>query len=261
MCELFAATFSKPEPLGDLLREFFARGNEHPHGWGLATKDTAGIELEKEPLNAVESTYLHERLADPVVTATALAHIRYATMGEVKRANCHPFLGADKTDTTWILIHNGTLFDDALIEPYLQQRYGDTDSEGILLALLDATRKVTTTKDAKENRSLRFQILEHLIADISKDNKVNLIFNDGTYTYVHTNFLKQSLFAAPYASGTVFCTEPLKTGAEEPWSQLDLTCLYVYQDGKLIHKSELHNNFYEEKPEDIKYLYQDYAML
>lgn len=258
MCELFAVSLAEPEPVNALLAEFFSHGDNHPHGWGLSLRTPFGIDLEKEPTSAARSTYLKDRLTEPIVTTDVLAHIRYATKGSVKRVNCHPFLGIDAVGNRWMLIHNGTLFDSEVVRPYLSKRQGETDSEAALLSLLDATRDTVGDLASAQGRRTHFHAIEHAIAALSVHNKVNLIFNDGIFTYVHTNFMKQSLYSLPYKSGFVFSTCPL---SKESWVRIPLTQLLVFQKGKPIFVGKAHGAVYEETLSDTKHLYHEYAML
>ena len=125
MCELFGYSGSAPGRLNDLLTEFFSHSCAHPDGWGLAVPDGGHMEIEKEPLQASRSEYLRERLREPVISALLLAHIRYATIGNVERRNCHPFTGFDNTGRQWTLVHNGTIFDYPSIYFFpAERRYG-----------------------------------------------------------------------------------------------------------------------------------------
>ena len=67
--------------MNDYLREFYSHSNKHPHGWGVACLEKQEAMIEKEPLQAAKSHYLKERLSVPIYAKTAVAHIRYATIG------------------------------------------------------------------------------------------------------------------------------------------------------------------------------------
>ena len=72
---------------------------------------------------------------------TALAHIRLATIGNVEQDNCHPFTAVDNSGRTWTLIHNGTIFESDNIGKYVFLQKGETDSERILLYIVDSINK------------------------------------------------------------------------------------------------------------------------
>lgn len=58
MCELFACSLQYHLVLNDYLREFYAHSINHPHGWGLACLTHQKVNIEKEPIRAIDSIYL-----------------------------------------------------------------------------------------------------------------------------------------------------------------------------------------------------------
>ena len=129
MCELFGVSSREDFYANDYLKAFYAHSDFHPHGWGLACVSRNSALVEKESVKASTSNYLRERLSQPITEKLLLAHIRYATIGNVEYKNCHPFTGRDSTGRRWTLIHNGTIFDYPALYPYLKTQKGDTDSE------------------------------------------------------------------------------------------------------------------------------------
>ena len=121
MCEIFGVSALNDTVLNDYLRTFFSHSDYHPHGWGLACISRDSALIEKESLKASDSHYLRERLSQPVSEKLMLAHIRYATIGNVEYKNCHPFTGRDNTGRRWTLIHNGTIFDYPPLNSYIQK--------------------------------------------------------------------------------------------------------------------------------------------
>ena len=138
MCELFAissAVLIQPE---DLLRSFFSHSKINPNGWGLAIfGNNNTVNLEKEPVSANESCYLRHRLHALHNVSNLFAHIRKATRGNIAYENCHPFVMYDYEGRAWTLMHNGTIFNSPLLEPYVQTQQGMTDSERILCYIID----------------------------------------------------------------------------------------------------------------------------
>ena len=104
----------------------------------------------------------------------------------------------------------------------------------------------------------RFEILESAIAAFSVGNKLNLVIDDGEFTYLHTNYLKESLFITRYEGACICSTKPL---SEDVWQPVPLTRLVALRDGEVIRQANPHGNVYIEDPEDVKYLYRSYAML
>ena len=96
MCELFGVTSDRKVCINDCLKIFFSHSIEHHNGWGLALLDNMGVAIEKEPVRAVDSRYLRNRLTGRVETSVCMAHIRKATIGDVSFKNTHPFRQRDR---------------------------------------------------------------------------------------------------------------------------------------------------------------------
>ena len=112
MCELLAISSEKPIKTNKYLKTFYKHSEHHPHGWGLALKDNKNYIIEKEPIKANDSIKLKEILEKDIITDNLIAHIRLATLGRIIIENCHPFSKKDNQGRTWLLMHNGTIFDD-----------------------------------------------------------------------------------------------------------------------------------------------------
>ncbi len=257
MCELFGVSFKKTVEINDYLKIFYSHSNMHPHGWGLACIDGQNIALERESLQASKSNYLKERLSLPVQAKIALAHIRYATIGNVEYCNCHPYSQKDNYSRRWTLIHNGTIFEYPALNKFINIQTGDTDSERILLYIVEQVNN----EQKKCQRALtfeeRFKLLDTIIASMSSGNKLNLILCDGKYVYVHTNYAN-SLYFLEKDVGVMFATVPL---TDENWQPVPFTQLLAYKDGSLIASGTNHQNEYVENEESIKFLYQIFSDL
>lgn len=235
MCELFGITSVKKIEVNDLLQEFFLHSNEHPHGWGMATFFSNYVSLEKEPIKASDSNYLKERLKCPLQVYDMIAHIRYATRGELSYPNCHPFIKRDNFGRCWTLAHNGTIFEDEKIEPYKGQQEGETDSERILFYFIDQINQKQIQKGRALKDNERFELLEELIHGLTPSNKVNLLFYDGEYMYAYTNYA-HSLHRKVLENGVIISTKPLE---EEGWEPLPFAKLLVYLKGNQIFQGKL----------------------
>ena len=181
MCEILGISFENEACINDYLKTFYSHSNNHPHGWGLALTDGNNINIEKEPIQATTSRYLRERLSQPIVTQTALAHIRYATIGNIEYKNCHPYSKTDNSSRRWTLIHNGTIFDYPPLCKFLKKQTGDTDSERILLYIIEQINNAQKATKSPLNANERFSLLDSIVSDMSKENKLNLLIFDGEY--------------------------------------------------------------------------------
>ena len=137
MCELFGVTSDKKILVNEYLKKFFGHSNEHPSGWGLSVLDETNPSIIKEAIKAENSNLLKGVLEKPLKSSKLVAHIRRATIGHVEYKNSHPFSRVDASGREWIFVHNGTIFDAPVLNKYQKEQEGETDSERILLYIID----------------------------------------------------------------------------------------------------------------------------
>ena len=257
MCELFGISSQSGIVANKYLREFYSHSEHHPHGWGLACISPNGALIEKESMQASRSNYLKERLSQEIDVKILLAHIRYATIGNVEYQNCHPFTGKDCTGRRWTMIHNGTIFDYSPLNQYIQKQKGDTDSERVFLYLMDCLNKAQREKGGGLSFEERFALFDGIVCEMAKGNKLNLLFSDGKYLYAHTN-CRGTLFYLHKDNTTLLATVPL---SDEPWQPLPFARLVAFCRGQLMKNGTNHGNEYVESEESMKMLYQIFANL
>lgn len=241
MCELFGFTGSVSRDLTEELRVFFSHGPQNPNGWGIAQYDEDLFRLEVEAKPSHESPHLQGLLQRPVKSRLLLAHIRRASVGDVRPENCHPFYGQDASGRGWMLMHNGTVFSGLSERDYLGRVSGTTDSERLFCCLLDRQNTAIAAKGAPLTAEERCRVAEGLIAEISCRNKMNLILTDGELLYVHMN-MRDTLHVLHSPEGALFSTRPLSD--DGAWECVPLTQLLAYRDGKLIWAGTKHDNEY-----------------
>ena len=257
MCELFGVSSRKRITVNDLLKEFFSHSVRHANGWGMAIFYDNSVSLEKEPVQASKSTYLKERLQQKISVKNMIAHIRLATRGVMEYVNCHPFVLRDNYDRCWTLAHNGTIFDYPRHDPYLYQQEGRTDSERILCFLVDQVNLRQLELGRALTREERFALLDELVSDMAKGNKLNLLIYDGELLYVHTNYAN-SLYFSQREEALLFATTPLDKGS---WNQHPFTTLCAYLDGCRLFMGTDHGNEYRDNDQDMHMIFADYAAL
>ena len=258
MCELLGFSSKKKRRQNDLLRAFYSHAEAHPHGWGLATFPDGGAPaIDKEPICASGSTHLKSRLDAPLEERTLIAHIRFATVGHLEYANCHPFTATDSNGRIWTLAHNGTIFNGPELNDYIGIQYGDTDSERVLLHLIDRIDREQIRLVRSLDEEERFGTLAAVIAELSKGNKLNLLIYDGEVLYAHCNF-KGTLHVRRETDAVTFSTRPL---SGEGWEEAPFTSLIAAKDGEIIRTSPPHGNEYIYNPNDYRMVYMDFARL
>ena len=258
MCEMLGLSAKRRISANTLLRAFFSHAEQHPHGWGLARFSDAGMpSIDKEPVCATRSTYLASRLEAPIAERSLIAHIRFATVGHLEYANCHPFTATDNRGRVWTLAHNGTIFNGPQLNDYMGIQYGDTDSERVLLYLIDRIDREQICLGRALDEEERFGILATVIAELSKGNKLNLLIYDGVVMYAHCNF-RGTLHIRRETDAVAFSTRPL---SDERWEEAPFTSLIAAKDGEIIRTSPPHGNEYIYNPNDYRMVYMDFARL
>ena len=250
MCELFCFNSKAPKEVNKHLNQFYNPSDKHPHGWGLANIKSDRYIIDKEPVKASESEKLAQILSKPIVGKTVFAHIRLATIGKLTPSNCHPFVKKDNSGRCWMLMHNGTVFNYPGLEKYQEIQKGSTDSERILLFIIDKVNEFEKSKNALLTTEERFNLITDIISDLSRENKINIMICDGELTYVHTN-LKDSLHSLRTDNGLILTSCPLND--DKNWKTVDINKIYGLKDGKIILESKNHGNefIFTEKHEEI----------
>lgn len=144
MCRLVGWSGERPRTLADLLgADALARFTDlsavHGHGWGFGYLDpsTGRPRTIRSTRRAKDDPDFAEA-AHTLAVPAAVVHLRWASPGySAGLANTHPF-----TADGWALIHNGAIgpssrIDDLLRPDSGRRPLGSTDSERLLLALLD----------------------------------------------------------------------------------------------------------------------------
>lgn len=244
MCELYAINSKRPVRANEHLRLFYLDSVQHPHGWGLSWREEGRVFLHKEELRAIDSSYLSYLLEEPIRSTNVVAHIRNATMGNLTYNNCHPFLRRDVTGCKWVIAHNGTILDDRLTSGYEAYAAGDTDSEQVVIFLIDELDDVAERKGSALTFGERFVILARAVEELSRNNKLNLVIDDGTYTYVHTNTVEPTLYVRTSGETAFFCTRPLDDG--EGWTMVPQNRLIAYREGRMQRMGARHEHSIDE---------------
>lgn len=257
MCELFGVSAASKVKVNNLLKEFFSHSVHHPHGWGMAFLYGNAASLEKEPIQAIKSRYLKERLRYKIEVKTMIAHIRLATMGQMDYENCHPFVKKDNSGRRWTLAHNGTMFRCPQLDPYFYKQEGRTDSERVLYYLIDRMNEKQDAAGHPLNAKQRFELLDEQVCALSEGNKLNFLLYDGEQMYVHTNYAN-SLNVCRVSDGLLFATTPL---GREHWEPHPFTQLCAYKKGQRVFEGTVHHHEYKDNEEDQRYLFLDSAAL
>ncbi len=171
--------------------------------------------------------------------------------------NCHPFTATDNSGRVWTLAHNGTVFDGAVLNDYIGVQYGETDSERLLLYLVDLVNRAEIRLGRPLSEEERFDTLSSVVAALAKGNKLNLLVFDGEVLYAHTNF-RGALHYLKDDDSLMLSTNPLSQG---DWKPLPFTRLVAIKDGEFVREGSSHGHEYIYNPDDYRFVYMNFARL
>jgi len=195
MCQLLGMNCATPTDFNFSFRGFKCRGGNtdiHAHGWGLAIYEGRGVRTFHDPLPCAESPIAEMVSSYPIKTLNMMAHIRYATQGAVSLENVHPFQ-REMWGIQWTFAHNGevpkftptknpqescgttelpTLGHSA--EATIYHPVGDTDSEAVFCAMLNALRAEFT---ALPTLPVLYEAIQKLCCEIVRGQERETIFN------------------------------------------------------------------------------------
>ncbi len=124
-------------------------------GWlGIVFLARNAAIVYRSPLRALDDTKYCAYLQKDLWCTSAMVHIRLATVGVMSSINCHPFRHVDYSGRIWTFMHNGTAFQDSMLEPYKHLCKGDTDSEAVfILFLMQLIKRLKKRTSADKRRA------------------------------------------------------------------------------------------------------------
>ena len=251
MCEMFGVSSDRTIDVTAELKTFFRHGEYNPHGWGIASWNDAGkITIDKEPVDSTRSAKIVKLLSSGISCRGIIAHIRKATIGYVEHKNTHPFIAHDPNWREWAFAHNGTIFESDELLLYKDIQSGSTDSERILLYILDQNKGI-------RDEAGRFKVMDSVAVKLSDKNKLNFLAFDGENLYVHKNEAG-TLYRKNNYGSVFFSTRPLDDGT---WEEVPLNQLLVYRDGKIVYEGTVHDHTYIHDEQQMNMLLMEYSQL
>jgi len=181
MCRLFGLHANK---LVDVWYSFYETpkkslvesSHENPDGWGVAWLDDKDWHVHKEPIPLYYSTTAREIIRKYVRGRIVVSHVRFASVGDNKIENTHPWLYRG-----WVFAHNGTIRNKQMLLKLLREEYrdleGDTDSE-IFFHLL-----IQEIEDLEDSIEGIMNVIEKIVGKGIKFSSLNFIASDGENLY------------------------------------------------------------------------------
>lgn len=188
MCQLFALSSNVPTAVNFAFTGFSARGGqtgEHADGFGLAFHDADGCRVFLDADRACDSPLAEFLRRQPIRARQVLAHVRRATQGPVRLANCHPFV-REWQGRHWTFCHNGDLQD---FHPRLNGSFlpvGQTDSEHAFCWMLQELRRRFGTRRPPGWHDVAVEVAR-LARRIARHGRFNFLLCDGEALYAHAS--------------------------------------------------------------------------
>lgn len=200
MCQLLGMNCADKTDCSFSFRGFCCRGGQtdiHCHGLGVAIYEGKGLRTFLDTLPASESPIAQLVAQYPIKTYNMMAHIRYATQGDVALENVHPFQ-REMWGIQWCFAHNGDVprfrpskkdYDE---HPLLGKTKrgemcyhacGDTDSEAVFCAILNALKTEFSELPTLPvlHETIR-RLCDEIIAESKEETIFNFLLGCGEYT-------------------------------------------------------------------------------
>ena len=166
----------------------------HCHGWGLVFYQGKGIRAFHDPDPCSESPIATFVQNHPLRTYNMIAHIRYATVGEVALENVHPFT-REMWGIQWSFAHNGDVplykSEGKQILPWignydgerLYNPVGNTDSEQMFCSILNALKaKFKTLPSLPMLHGYLKELMNEIVSYDEENTILNFIMGCGEHT-------------------------------------------------------------------------------
>lgn len=232
MCEIYGFCGVHSSLLNKYTDRFWRHSNIHKDGFGYFLADKDDYYVNKN----CAMDYINNLTGKKFVSKLALCHIRFKTHGPVSTLNCHPFIKYDCHNVRWSLIHNGYISDNLMTSSLKTIQKGETDSERILLSIVETVNNLYEHSFFKDKQELQYFLnasIENTLSELATLGKTNLIFTDdrSNNMYVYMNAIN-TLYYLKTQDGYHFSTVPL---TDEPWNSVEPFKLHVFNNGALIN--------------------------
>ncbi len=200
MCQLLGLNCATPTGANFSFTGFSRRGgatDHHADGWGIAFFEGKGLRLFVDHQSAAESPMAAFLRQYPLKSTNIIAHVRKATVGEVRLENAHPF-SRELWGRHWVFAHNGDLKN---YHPHLHGHFhpvGDTDSERAVCWLMQELAKSHAGVPSVPELTLT---LQELVPQVRRFGTFNFLLSNGEALWAHCStklhyLVRQHPFAA-----------------------------------------------------------------
>lgn len=230
MCEIYGFCGSVPTRLNKYTNEFWLHSRVHRDGFGYYLQDRDDFYVNQK---SALTCYSDLKKKD-FTSKLALCHIRFKTHGPASVENCHPFIKSDIHGIKWSLIHNGYIDDTSYTEALSLLQSGETDSERILLSIIESVNETHEHSMIDNDTELQYFLycsIEQTLNDMSSLGKINLIFTDSHTNNMCVYMNSPSLYYLLTNNGIHISTSKL---SDEDWRPVTPHKLHILNDGEIV---------------------------
>lgn len=190
MCQLLGMNSLLPASLTLSFTGFAQRGgltDHHADGWGIAffgadgDQPGKGVRCHVDSESAATSPIAKMLASQPIKSHNIIAHVRKATVGDIRLENSHPFV-RQLWGRYWVFAHNGDLKDFSPRLHSVFQPVGDTDSELAFCWLLQEISKSHAGVPGVDELTLT---LRELVPQIARHGTFNFLLSNGQAMWTH----------------------------------------------------------------------------
>ena len=190
MCELFAMSSTHPATVNYSLEQFARHGGDtrgNKDGWGISYFEGDEARLIKDSAPSADSPWVRFVAERKLESHCVIAHVRWATRGQPKLENTHPF-EREMAGQRHVFAHNGTLEDVTDRLPFQSSHFrpvGDTDSEHAFCVLLQRLETLWRPGANLPDLEARLERVAAFAADARRLGQANFLYSDGDTLFAH----------------------------------------------------------------------------
>jgi predicted glutamine amidotransferase len=228
MCDLFGLSCNESDRATRSLPIFSEHASRNRDGWGIGWFEGNTAIVHRAPCRADLDDDFYESV-DNARSHNIIAHVRYATQGENRSCNCHPFtrryFGRD-----WMMAHNGEVA-GAGGHPGAE---GGTDSESIFHEIMDYMNEYQNSGTFRGRYPALKKAIKRIFHSYHGTVNLNLLISDGNMLYAFHHHNRKPMYmlkrTKEYGGAILISTQEL---SDEDWKEIPSDKLLVINRGEI----------------------------
>ena len=234
MCDLFGLSCNESDRATRSLPLFSEYARSNRDGWGIGWFEGNTAIVHRAACRADLDDAFYESV-DNARSHNIIAHIRYATQGENRECNCHPFT-RHHNGRDWLLAHNGWVT-GAGDHPDAE---GDTDSESIFHEIMDNVIEYQNSGSIRGKYPALKRAIKRVFQSYHGTVNLNLLISDGNMLYAFHHYDGKPMYmlrrSKEYGGAILISTRKL---TEEEWEEIPSDRLLAINKGEIEVFSDL----------------------